>query len=208
MTTPAPDRKSLTVLLAVGVLASSLSGVAILLYWLSLVNLSFATMVCLPLTVVLLGVILAAARPARRRMILQRMGAGLFAGLLGLVAYDGIRWLLMVSGVVPANPFRVIEVFGLLIMQSEIDTVFTKCIGWAFHVWNGLTFAMMYTLALGRGRIRYAVVWSVALEGAMLVTYPSAFHVVLNWPFVTISLVGHLAFGGVVGWAARGAVRE
>lgn len=195
-------------LLIIGVIASSLSGVALLLHWSGLVHLGAAAMVCLPLTVLVLAVCLAMARPDHRGIVLQRIYAGLFAGFVGLIAYDVIRWVLVETGLIPANPFRVIEVFGLLIMQTDTDTLLTKSVGWGFHIWNGLTFAMMFTLAFGRGRILWAVIWSLILEVAMLASYPSMFHIVMGWPFVSISLIGHVAFGLAVGWAARGAVKE
>ena len=204
----APHKKPSLFILTTCVIAASLSGVALLLHWLGWVHLGFATMVCLPLTVVVLGVCLTIAKPEPRRILIQRLLAGLFAGFLGLIAYDLIRWALMVTGLIPANPFRVIEVFGLLILQTDIDTLTSKTVGWGFHIWNGLTFAIMYILAFGRGRIIWAVLWSLLLEVATLATYPSMFEVALNWPFISISLIGHLAFGVVVGGVARGAVKE
>ena len=205
---PPNSRKPLRSLLATGVIAVSLSGVALLLHWMGWVHLGFAAMICLPLTVVIIAVCLAVARPEHRRIVAQRLFAGLFAGFMGLIAYDVIRWLLVETGLIPANPFRVIDVFGLLILQTDIDTALTKAVGWGFHVWNGLTFAMMFTLAFGRGRILWAVIWSLILEIAMLASYPSMFHIVMGWPFVSISLIGHLAFGLAVGWTAQGAVKE
>lgn len=201
-------RTTLRLLLTAGVVATSLSGVALLLHWAGWIHLGAAAMICLPLTVVMLAIIIALARGEHRAIVLQRLVAGAYAGFLGLIAYDVIRWVLVETGLIPANPFRVIEVFGLLIMGTDIDTLVTKSVGWGFHIWNGLTFAMMYTLAFARGRIAWAVAWSLILEVAMLATYPSMFHMKMAWPFISISLIGHVAFGLAVGWAARGAVKR
>jgi hypothetical protein len=194
--------------LTIAVLAAALSGVAILLHALGAVHLAFSVVVAAPLTVVILAAVWAGARPRTWRIVVQRLAGGLFAGAMGLLAYDAIRWLLLVSGTVPFNPFRAIEVFGLLILRADTDTPLTRAVGWAFHLWNGLSFAAMYTLALGRGRWWWAIAWAMALEIAMLSTYPSLFRLRLEWPFVTVSLVGHLAYGVALGLTARGAVKE
>ena len=114
---------------------------------------------------------------------------------------------MLLSGFVPFNPFRAIEVFGLLILRTDVDTSVTKTVGWPFHLWYGLSFAVMYTLALGRGRIWWAIGWSMMLEIAMLSTYPSMFRIMLDWPFLAVSLIGHLAYGLGLGIAARGAIK-
>ncbi|MDZ4403181.1 DUF6789 family protein [Prosthecobacter sp.] len=197
-----------TWLLAVGVITASLSGVALLLHAFAGVHLAFTVIVMTPLTVVLLAAMIAGRRIQGREVFLQRVWGGAFAGLMGLIAYDVIRWLIMLSGMVPFNPFRAIEVFGLLILKSDVDTPLTKTVGWLFHTWNGLTFAIMFTLAFGRGKIWQAVVWSLVLEAAMIVTYPSMLRVKLDWPFLSISIIGHIAYGLALGYTARGAVKR
>ena len=171
------------------------------------VHLGFSVIVFAPATVVAILSLAARAQQRNREILLQRLGAGVFAGCMGLLAYDSVRWLILISGTVPFNPFRTIEVFGLLILKTDVDTWLTKTVGWLFHVWNGLSFAVMYTLAVGRGRVWWALAWSVTLEVAMLSTYPSIFRIALDWPFVVVSLVGHIAYGIGLGFTARGAVK-
>ncbi len=192
----------------IGVITASLSGVALLMHTFVHVHLAFTVIVMVPLTVMLLAALLAAKRIEGRAVFLQRLWAGAFAGFMGLIAYDGIRWLIGLAGVVPFNPFRAIEVFGLLIMKSDVDTALTKTIGWLFHTWNGLTFAIMFTLAFGRGKVWLAVLWSLVLEAAMIATYPSLLRIKLDWPFLSISIIGHIAYGLALGYAARGAVKR
>ena len=69
-----------------------------------------------------------AQRPGRE-IFVQRLVSGLFAGFVGLVAYDGVRWLILLSGIVPFDPFRVIEGFGLLILRADAETWLTKTVG-------------------------------------------------------------------------------
>ena len=58
------------------------------------------------------------------------------------------------------------------------------------------------SLAVGRGTLLWAVFWAMLLESAMLASYPSLFRIALEWPFVTISLAGHLAYGLTIGAVA------
>jgi len=191
----------------IGTIAASLSGLAVVLHAAGLVHLGFSIVVFAPATVVLILVIATWKQTHARSIFLQRLGAGLFAGFIGVIAYDAVRWVILVSGLVPFNPFRAIEVFGLLILKTDVDTGLSKSVGWLFHIWNGLSFAVMYTLALGRGKIWWAIGWSLVLEVAMLSTYPSMFRIMLDWPFLVVSLISHLAYGIGLGITARGAVK-
>lgn len=195
-------------LIAVGVITASLSGAALLLHAFAGVHLAFTVIVITPMTVLLLGAVMARKRIEGREIFLQRVWAGMFAGFMGLIAYDVIRWLVLMSGLVPFNPFRAIEVFGLLIMRADADTALTKTVGWLFHTWNGLSFAVMFTLAFGRGKMWLAVLWSLVLEAAMIGTYPSLLRIKLDAPFLLISIIGHLAYGLTLGYTARGAVKR
>jgi hypothetical protein len=204
---PDEDRSAFWTL-TIGVIAASLSGAAILLHAFGGVHLAFSVIVLAPMTLVMILCLGVWAKPRNREIFLQRLVGGLFAGFMGLVAYDLVRWLILISGTVPFSPFRAIEVFGLLILRADVDSWLTKAVGWIFHVWNGLSFAVMFTMAVGRGRLWWAIVWSLVLEVAMLSTYPSLFRILLDWPFITVSLVGHLAYGIGLGLAAHGAVKE
>jgi hypothetical protein len=194
--------------LAIGIIAASLSGVAILLEAFGGVHLAFSIMVVTPLTLIIILCLCLGPKPRSRQIFIQRLVGGLFAGSMGLLAYDTARWLILISGTVPFNPFRAVEVFGLLILKADVDSWLTKIVGWVFHIWNGLSFAVMYTLAAGRGRLWWAIGWGLILEVAMVSTYPSLFRILLDWQFVTVSLIGHLAYGTALGLAAKGAVKE
>lgn len=202
------DRPPKSWLLGVGIVTASLSGVALLLHAFAHVHMAFTVIVIAPLTVILLTAAIANTRLQGREIFLQRVWAGVFAGCMGLIAYDGVRWLILLSGMVPFNPFRAIEVFGLLIMKADTDTVLTKVVGWLFHTWNGIAFATMFTLAFGRGKIWQAIAWSLVLEAAMICTYPSLLRIKLDWPFLSISVIGHIAYGLALGYSARGAVKR
>jgi hypothetical protein len=165
-------------------------------------------MVVTPLTLIAILCLCLGSKPRSRQIFIQRLVGGLFAGFMGLLAYDTARCIILISGTVPFNPFRAIEVFGLLILKADVDSWLTKVVGWAFHIWNGLSFAVMYTLAVGRGRVWWAIGWGLILEVSMVSTYPSLFRILLDWQFVTVSFIGHVAYGTTLGLAAKGAVKE
>ena len=187
--------------------AASTSGLAILLYAVRLMTLTYAVWILAPLTALLFIALLAAAGLNPEDQMVDRLRGGLIAGFIGLVAYDIVRLLILMAGV-PFNPFRPIEVYGLLILDRYEDTPLTKSVGWAFHIWNGLSFAAMYTLAVGRGRVLWGLLWGLTLEVAMLSSYPSIFQLSVNRPFVIVSLTGHFCYGLAIGIAARRTVRS
>src|SRR5262249_34920405 len=139
-------------------------------------------------------------------VLLNRLAAGLLAGVVGLLAYDLIR-LAFFAAHLPFNPFRPIEVYGLLILDRYQDTAVTRAVGGAFHIWNGMAFALMYTLCVGRGRLGWALAWSMTLEVAMLASYPSLLGIIRDWAFVTVTATGHTAYGVGLHAIARRAVR-
>lgn len=200
---PVPRRR---LSLIIACLAASTSGLALLLLAGGIVSLSSSITVLAPLTAITLLAIWAVLERESEEEFLNRFTGGIIAGAAGLIAYDLVR-LLILAGGVPFNPFRPIEIFGLLILDVSEDTTQTKLLGWGFHIWNGLSFAVMYTMAVGRGKVLWAVIWALVLEAAMIVTYPSMFHVAVSWPFIVISLVGHLAYGVAVGVTARKVIR-
>jgi hypothetical protein len=193
--------------LLVAFLAASTSGLAILLYAAGWMTMTYSVTILAPLTALTFVGLFVNARGAWEDVFLQRITGGLIAGLAGLVAYDMVRYLILLSRLASFNPFRPIEVYGLLILDRTQDSALTKAVGWAFHVWNGLSFAVMYTLAVGRGRVLWAIGWGMLLELATIATYPSMFRITLGREFLMMSLTGHFFYGWAVGLATRRAVR-
>jgi hypothetical protein len=171
------------------------------------ITMAYSVAVFAPLTTVCIAALCVAAGRANEDVFVTRLVGGLIAGFFGLLAYDLIRLAILVTGLTPFNPFRPIEVFGLLILDRYQDSAATKAAGWVFHIWNGLSFAAMYTLAVGRGRLAWAFAWAMMLEAAMLASYPSLFRIALEWPFVVVSFVGHAAYGLAIGVTAKRVVR-
>lgn len=187
-------------------LAAASSGAILIAHALGWVTLSYTAAILAPLSLFLFLALWVRAGRGREEVLVNRLVAGVIAGAVGLVGYDLVRLAILLAGV-PFNPFRPIEVFGLLILDTYDDTLLTKTVGWAFHFWNGLAFASMYTLALGKGRVLWAVGWGMLLEIAMISTYPSIFRLLIDWPFLAVSMTGHIAYGLGIGFTARRVIR-
>jgi hypothetical protein len=193
--------------LIIAFLAASISGVVILLHWMGWVTVNYSIRILAPLATVIFVALVAASGKAREEVFLTRLWGGVLAGVAGLLAYDLGRLLIVLVGQVPFNPFRVIEVFGLLILDTTVDTELTKAVGWAFHTWNSIAFAVMYTLAVGPGRVLWGLAWGLMLEVIMIATYPSLFGVQMGWGFFLVSISGHVFYGLALGATARKVVR-
>jgi len=193
--------------LITGFFAAATSGVAILLYAFGWISLAGSLTFIAPLTVIVFAALMVWARRARQDIFLTRLMGGLAAGGAGLLAYDFIRLGILYTDLVPFNPFRPIEVYGLWILDRQRDDWQTKTAGWIFHVWNGMGFAVMYTMLAGPGRVLWGLGWAMMLESLMLATYPSMFKIALAWPLISVSLIGHAAYGLALGWVAQRSVR-
>jgi hypothetical protein len=202
-----PARWRSPALRAVGVAAAFTSILALLLHMAGWLRMPF-TIACLSMPgLILLGVLAVYARRADEAIFLNRLVVGFLAGLAALVAYDLIRLAVISTGWFAFNPFRPIEVFGLLILDQDTDTLWTRAAGWAYHVWNAISFGVIYTLAVGRGRLLYGAAWGLILEVGTLVSYPSFFRFLADASFLAVSMVGHVTFGLVLGALARRYVR-
>lgn len=184
--------------------AASLSGAAVLSHAAGLLRMPFfVTCISLPATLLLVAVSLR-SRALPDRWLSQRVWAGCWIGLLATLAYDGTRLLIDITGIYQFRPFKVIVQLGTLIAQRPEADWLAVASGWTFHFWNGVNFAMMYVLALGRGWWPFAIIWSLGLEVLMLLTYPPLFGTSRwDYGFVGTSMLGHVAYGIVLGRLAE-----
>jgi hypothetical protein len=136
-----------------------------------------------------------------RTVLVNRIRVGLAGGVLALLAYNATRWVCGLVLSLPASPFYSIHVFGTLITGRPAGSSAALVAGILYHLSNGITFAIMYTLVAGPARWEFGLAWGALLEIAMLVVYPST--TVLRppalAPFVAVSLLSHAIYGGVLG---------
>ena len=132
------------------------------------------------------------------------LAMGAAYGFLATVVYDVIRPLLKQVFHFQYPPFRAITVFGSLITGLPMGHPFGLTVGWIYHFWNGISFAMMYVLVRPRGGLVSGWAWGLGLQLLMLWVYPSLLKVRLDDPgFLTMGIVGHSCWGLVLGWCVQ-----
>jgi hypothetical protein len=133
--------------------------------------------------------------------------ASLAAGAVATVALEAVRlpgfWL----GFMPGNLPRLMGVL-LLNQFATGPTLASDLAGWAYHVWNGASFGLIYVLLFGTCRRWAATVFGVLLGlGFMFSPVVSALGVgFLGLGFsrgfpITVTLA-HASFGLALGWLA------
>ena len=186
--------------LAAFVLSSTSIG-TLLVYFSGRMGMSRAVWTLLMPSIVLL--ILMAAWGARtgRDDLVRRLGAGVWAGGFATLVYDIVRVPIAHSGV---PVFKAISYFGTVILGEPSPTLATDAVGWAYHLSNGIGFALMYMLLVRAPGPATAVLWGVGLEVAMLVTpYAEVFGYKRSPSFIAISLGAHVFYGLGLWLAAR-----
>ncbi len=174
---------------------------------------SFTFFVSLPALAALCGLAVADRAIGTQRLC-RAVLVGAVAGLVAAAAYDVFRLpfvyadALGIEHVVPSlKLFKVFPRFGAMILgqplEQNVYNLSAQLVGWLYHFSNGLTFGVMYVAMIGDATKRHwawAVVFAVGLELAMLFTpYPAFFHIPLTARFITVTLLAHLVFGGVMG---------
>jgi hypothetical protein len=139
----------------------------------------------------------------RRLPFWIRLRAGIIAGLLGLIAYDVVRFGIYQSGVIEFYPFHALPRLGSLITGVPPEATPAIFAGWLYHIWNGFNFAIIYALVAGAAMWYWGVAWAMLLEIGMLATYPTFLAVRDDWAFRTVSLIGHIVYGITIGVTVR-----
>jgi hypothetical protein len=190
-------------LLTLGAAATSIA--ALLLHLAGVIRMPYTlSFITAPGMIFLLGVQIRAGR-GHRPLIINRLRVGFMAGLFGLVAYNATRWAVATLLSLKTSPFYSIYIFGALITATPPDTVAAAVAGWLYHISNGVTFAIVYTLIAGPATWWFGLLWGLVLESVMLIIYPSS--AILRPPalasFVVVSLISHALYGATVGVVAQ-----
>lgn len=191
----------------VGGACASVSGLAILLHAAGWLPMYFTLDVLGPPSLLMLLLIGIYARRIDEQLVLNRLLVGAWAGLAATAAYDLVRLALRLSGAIRFDPFRTHPIFGMLITGQPEASSAALAAGWGYHLWNGVGFAVMYTLVAGPAHPGYALGWAMLLEVAWLTALPSTLNFQLNPDLLLVSLVGHAAYGVVLGVLARRFIR-
>lgn len=161
-----------------------------------------------PVLILVAGTGITAGVVARRlpRQLLselrRRVAVGLVAGAAATVAYDLVRYFLAATMSWSTNPFRPFKLFGQLLVGTGTSTTWQWIAGTAFHIVNGLGFAVGYVIVVRRPALSSALVWALVLETFTILLYPDWLGLTAVSEFLSISMVGHLAYGVVLGLVA------
>jgi len=136
-------------------------------------------------------------------LLTNGLWVGLWAGLVATVAYDGIRFLVERGHLFGYNGFVPIRMFGSWITGQPVSSLAAKLAGWAYHYWNGLTFAIIYSLGLGKRHWLFGIGYGIVLECCMLGLFPLFVPITRKTDFIAVSMIGHVVYGAVLGALAQ-----
>lgn len=141
--------------------------------------------------------------PPARAELTRRVKAGLLAGLLGTLAYDFARWVIVTVFHYTFWPFDIFPLFGYAIAGPNLTPGLATAIGVLYHYTNGLFFAAAYAILFAPRSWWIGILWALGLETLMLSIYPGWLHIQAYNEFLSVSMVGHLTYGTVLGAVSR-----
>jgi len=140
--------------------------------------------------------------PPARRAAGRRVRIGLVAGVAATIAYDVVRWVLVVATPWSVDPFVAFPLFGRLLIGADAPGPAVWLAGTLFHAANGLGFAVGYALVIRRPGLVTAVVWALVLEAFTILLYPDWLGTPAIGELFSVSVLGHLAYGLTLGLVA------
>lgn len=148
---------------------------------------------------------------AQRRVIRKKLFVGVIAGFIATATYDLSRLIVVNLFNLSIWPFEAFPLFGRLIAGATIPESVAYAVGTAYHVFNGLLFAIAYCFALGGRPWPFGICWALGLEVATLVLYPDWLDLEnVMREFTIMSMVGHITYGmtlGILSWLWLGPER-
>ena len=100
------------------------------------------------------------------------------------------------------SPFTALPQFGDALLGNLGNPALRTIAGIAFHLTNGITFGIAYTVWFGDRSAFWGVPYAFGLEAFMLALYPGWLDVRSVRELTEISLLGHLVYGLVLGGGA------
>ncbi len=189
----------------VGLLLTSTSGLAITLWGLGKIPMTFTvSFVVLPSIIILVSAVLYYKNHQKFQWFNDLIIQGGKWGLLATLFYDAIRPLLKLIFRFDFNPYRAMPIFGELITGLPQTDSLAILAGWLYHFWNGISFGMMFALLAPKGGMVKGFIWSMALQALMMWVYPHFLAIRLADPgFLMTGLVGHGLWGVVLGYGIK-----
>jgi hypothetical protein len=138
-----------------------------------------------------------------RRELLRLTRIGSISGLVATATYDVVRYMMVRAGDMSIDPFKAFKFFGSSLLAGSGINAPVLAVGSLFHVLNGVCFGIAYTLAWGRSGARGGLLWALSLELLMVNAYPRWLGLDISSEFLAASIVGHAAYGVVLGTLAK-----
>jgi hypothetical protein len=179
------------------------SGLALVVYILSGISLAWTFAGTLSLAVVGGAALWRRSSPARRAVVARAVRVGLLAGVVATLAYDAARFALVRLTGIAFWPFDIFAIFGRALVGPGQTGALTTAAGLAFHLTNGVAFAVAYTVLFGRRGVVAGIAWGLFLEALQLTFYPGWLQLRAIGEFVQVSVFGHLIYGAVLGALTR-----
>ena len=129
--------------------------------------------------------------------------AGVVAGLLATAAYDLSRYLIIEVAGFTFWPFDIFTIFGQALVGAGYSGPLVTAAGVAYHLANGVSFAVAYTIWLGHRGVWTGIIWAMMLEVLMVTFYPGWLGFKALDEFLQVSILGHVVYGSVLGFTAR-----
>ncbi len=180
------------------------SGAALLVHILTGVSLRLSLLVA---TIGVVAVLTATWRSisASQRLILKRLlSIGAVSGVVATAVYDAAKYVLSLIDGSGFNPFGAIRIFGTLLVGDAASAGSVLGAGVMFHLLNGVLFGVAYVLLFGGRGIWAGIAWGLFLEAFQLTLYPGWLDIEAYREFVTISAMGHVAYGATLGAVSLG----
>ncbi len=165
------------------------------------------TMISLGLALIVLGVIVATAGwlvwrrlpDNARQEVLRRVGYGAIAGAAATPVYDLSRLIVVNLFHTAFWPFDIFPIFGQAIAGPQLSFSAATAVGVIYHYGNGIFFAIAYAIVFASRPWWTGVLWALGLEALMLSIYPGWLHPKAFGELVSISMLGHVAYGITLG---------
>ncbi len=138
----------------------------------------------------------------------RRVRIGLVGGIAATLAYDATRLVLVWVAGFRFGPLDTLPIFGRLLIGPDASPGLALGAGVLYHAANGVGFATAFVLVVRSPTAVKGVAWAAMLELAMVSLYPGWLRIDLLGEFLGVSVLGHVAYGLVLGGVTAILVRS
>ncbi len=160
----------------------------------------------IPSIIILFATLFFASARGHRRLS-NRVWAGILAGFAGTLGLEVVRATSFRLGGMPGDMPRLL---GVLLTDRFMygPSMFSDILGWSYHFWNGISFAIIFAVLFGRPRMIGALIYAQVIGlGLLLGPVVKSFGIGFmgkDMPAMPLTVVlAHLVFGILMGLVIR-----